>query len=322
MFSRMFESVTKKALELASSLADAAANAPFKLDKLEVSLRSAIRPYQLEREIEEARKRMAEQGKSHDGHESYSVDYLRSKDWSKIRTHAIRYVGGKCEFCGRLAKAVHHVRYPPKTDRGLESISWLVVVCEECHKKLHGGYGGSVAGRCVLCDRSKAVVKLDVIYKKFSKDTQPVCIRCKALALGLRDVARGWTNSGYLAWLEHWSATVDRFVWSLADTAEATALATKRSSHLIMEPRVPAVDAPVVRPYRPIDMTPDPELARLAEIRRAYMAMPTAKLRAIWDSRESSELGPDELRAVRFAIREKMGLPTDKETSAELDGHL
>lgn len=68
-------------------------------------------------------------------------------------------------------------------------------------------------------------------------------------------------------------------------------------------------------------MTPDPPLARLAELRSAYLAMQLTELRVIWDSRESSELGADELRAILFAIREKMGLPTNKETSAELDGH-
>lgn len=316
MFSRMLESFTKKASELVSDLADAVVSVPF---KLEVAVRSAIRPYQLEREIELARQRLATEGKTHHGHDSYNFGYLRSNDWTKIRRHATRYLGGKCEFCGNKAHAVHHVRYPPKDDRGLESISWLVVVCDECHKKLHGGSEGTLSGQCVLCGRAKAIAELDVAYKKFANETQPVCIPCKALASGLRDVARGWTYSGYLAWLEHWSLTADKPDWSSSDASVAAALVTKRESPSMDLVQASERTKPIVRPCEPIDMTPDPALLRLAELRRNYRAMPERELRAIWDSRESSDLEPEELKAVRAAIRENMGLPTDAETSEELD---
>jgi hypothetical protein len=105
----------------------------------------------------------------------------------------------------------------------------------------------------------------------------------------------------------------------LADVIVTTVLGTKRDSSTSDEARAPENSEPVFRPHKPIDMTPDPALVRFAELRRMYRAMPERELRAIWDSRESSDLDPGELKAVRAAIREKMGLSTDTETSEELD---
>ena len=62
--------------------------------------------------------------------------YLASDDWRKRRRKALSLSGNKCQICrNQITLQVHHKMY----DRlGNEDDNDLAVLCEECHKSVHG----------------------------------------------------------------------------------------------------------------------------------------------------------------------------------------
>ena len=62
--------------------------------------------------------------------------YLASDHWKALRKAAIERADSKCELCGSLFNEVHHIKYPNKLK--YDKLSNLLVVCNKCHKKLHG----------------------------------------------------------------------------------------------------------------------------------------------------------------------------------------
>lgn len=62
--------------------------------------------------------------------------YLESDEWVGLRERAYERAGGKCELCSQDAGAVHHVRYPK--DFRQDKLANVIVVCNLCHRKLHG----------------------------------------------------------------------------------------------------------------------------------------------------------------------------------------
>jgi len=63
--------------------------------------------------------------------------YLNSKQWKKLRQSARFRAGNQCEMCKEGgAEHVHHIRYPKRFKD--DHIDNLVVVCKNCHEKLHG----------------------------------------------------------------------------------------------------------------------------------------------------------------------------------------
>jgi predicted nucleic-acid-binding Zn-ribbon protein len=67
--------------------------------------------------------------------------YLRSEKWKEVRQRVFKRSGYKCEFCGRQAEEVHHVRYPKGFRRKIfkrENIRYLKAICRKCHERLHG----------------------------------------------------------------------------------------------------------------------------------------------------------------------------------------
>ena len=63
-------------------------------------------------------------------------EYLLSDEWKKLREKAYKRSNNLCELCGAPKKAVHHIEYPKHyTD---DKLSNLIVVCTNCHDKLHG----------------------------------------------------------------------------------------------------------------------------------------------------------------------------------------
>jgi 5-methylcytosine-specific restriction endonuclease McrA len=72
--------------------------------------------------------------KSH-GYKNY-FDYLRSPHWRETRFKVLKKSGFKCGRCGSRGKLnVHHLTY---LRFGRERISDLEVLCERCHRKVHG----------------------------------------------------------------------------------------------------------------------------------------------------------------------------------------
>lgn len=70
--------------------------------------------------------------------DAYSA-YLESKYWKAFRLKAIHKAEGRCERCGGIPDAlhVHHKHYH---SLGRESLGDVMVVCEVCHKIIHGVY--------------------------------------------------------------------------------------------------------------------------------------------------------------------------------------
>jgi hypothetical protein len=64
------------------------------------------------------------------------ADYLQSPVWDVLRKRAYQRANHKCELCAESAAHVHHVKYPKNFSS--DALDNLVVVCEGCHKKLHG----------------------------------------------------------------------------------------------------------------------------------------------------------------------------------------
>lgn len=62
--------------------------------------------------------------------------YMESEEWKALRAQAYDRAGGQCELCGGKAAAAHHIKYPK--DYREDAPQNLLVVCELCHRKLHG----------------------------------------------------------------------------------------------------------------------------------------------------------------------------------------
>lgn len=66
----------------------------------------------------------------------YRNSYLKSEEWSLLRTQALLKQGSTCQFCGRvdISNDVHHLKYKRLKD---VTLSDLRVLCRACHEKLH-----------------------------------------------------------------------------------------------------------------------------------------------------------------------------------------
>lgn len=62
--------------------------------------------------------------------------YLKSSEWSEVRSIALERTSGHCQFCGDFASEVHHVQYPKQF--GDEHPNTIVAVCKRCHDTAHG----------------------------------------------------------------------------------------------------------------------------------------------------------------------------------------
>ena len=62
-------------------------------------------------------------------------NYLKTKEWYKIRNLSLKYSEYKCCRCGDSENLqTHHLNY---NNLGNEEISDLITVCNSCHKKFH-----------------------------------------------------------------------------------------------------------------------------------------------------------------------------------------
>jgi len=64
--------------------------------------------------------------------------YLKSPEWEKLKKRAMERARGQCEFCGDVAYAIHHVRYPKVLTFDFDCLDNLVAVCRRCHELSHG----------------------------------------------------------------------------------------------------------------------------------------------------------------------------------------
>jgi len=62
-------------------------------------------------------------------------EYIKSDTWKRTCKAKLKSVGYKCEMCGSAMNLnVHHITYK---NLGHEELDDLLVVCKNCHKKLH-----------------------------------------------------------------------------------------------------------------------------------------------------------------------------------------
>jgi 5-methylcytosine-specific restriction endonuclease McrA len=65
-------------------------------------------------------------------------DYLRTPEWRSRRKWKLQQAGYRCQAtaCGsRTRLQVHHLTY---ARRGEEALSDLMVLCDDCHRQVHG----------------------------------------------------------------------------------------------------------------------------------------------------------------------------------------
>lgn len=130
--------------------------------------------------------------------------YLKSKQWLNIRSHAISAMQCKCEFCNSKPVEVHHIFYPKLIDYGYEGIGSLIVVCRRCHQTLHGKFTKPIEKECPLCLTNIGSEYLIVKIKKYELDFQHICKDCHQIAIGKRYKSKNMTFIQYLKFVKEW----------------------------------------------------------------------------------------------------------------------
>lgn len=66
-------------------------------------------------------------------------EQLKDARWKAFRWFVFKVRGEKCEVCGSNDKLqVHHIKYNPNCKAWEYSCKEVIVVCRDCHKKIHG----------------------------------------------------------------------------------------------------------------------------------------------------------------------------------------
>ena len=87
------------------------------------------------------------------------AEYLVSEHWKKLRAAKIAESGRICFYCKSTYHIqVHHMRYRSSwEDAELED---LVVVCEDCHRKIHAGKIKTTPSKKKKAKKRKTVAKI------------------------------------------------------------------------------------------------------------------------------------------------------------------
>ena len=64
-------------------------------------------------------------------------EYLETEHWKHFRNEALKWAGHKCQLCNKedTTLVIHHKTYE---NRGRETFNDVIVLCEDCHKLVHG----------------------------------------------------------------------------------------------------------------------------------------------------------------------------------------
>lgn len=75
-------------------------------------------------------------------------NFYKSDVWHKVREEVILRAKGRCEICGKPGTEVHHkihLTLDNLDDPGIAlNPDNLLLLCKECHNKMHGRFGGRV----------------------------------------------------------------------------------------------------------------------------------------------------------------------------------
>lgn len=64
------------------------------------------------------------------------VDYLNTEHWKHFREQVFIFYNRECQVCkSKAGLNVHHKTYE---NRGRETFNDIILLCNECHKKIHG----------------------------------------------------------------------------------------------------------------------------------------------------------------------------------------
>lgn len=69
-------------------------------------------------------------------------DYLKTRQWKRIRRQILKRDNWICQSCGAKATEVHHLSYEPPVLRG-ERLEELMSVCRDCHEAVSYDVTGS-----------------------------------------------------------------------------------------------------------------------------------------------------------------------------------
>lgn len=64
------------------------------------------------------------------------VDYLKTEHWIHFKNEALKWAGLQCQLCGN-DDALLHVHHKKYNNRGRETFSDVIVLCDKCHEKFH-----------------------------------------------------------------------------------------------------------------------------------------------------------------------------------------
>lgn len=91
------------------------------------------------------------------------VQFYNSRAWKQTQAAFMASKNYICERCGSPAKIVHHKEYitPSNIHDPKITLSWdnLEALCQICHNKEHGKYGGAVTMPGLMFDSSGNLVK-------------------------------------------------------------------------------------------------------------------------------------------------------------------
>ncbi|RPJ79215.1 MAG: HNH endonuclease [Alphaproteobacteria bacterium] len=88
-------------------------------------------------------------------------EYMDSNEWKSLRKLAYQRAKHKCELCLEKASSVHHVKYPKIYKE--DCLDNLVVVCDKCHKLLHGIRGLQIHEKIKFCIQNGYLVEQSVL---------------------------------------------------------------------------------------------------------------------------------------------------------------
>ena len=87
------------------------------------------------------RKKVAQMEVLNHAKEEYTAykDQLEDPNWKAFRSFIFKVRGTKCEICGSKKNLqIHHPRYQENCKAWEYTCKDVIVVCDDCHKKIHG----------------------------------------------------------------------------------------------------------------------------------------------------------------------------------------
>lgn len=114
-----------------------------------------------------------------EGKHFYRFTYLKSEEWKTARMMALAKVGARCQICGKedWHNDAHHRKYPDDIwDTGPHH---LIVLCRECHNRVHKTFGESASkGKW---HRKRIAITHQLLREELERNPAPLhCVICES----------------------------------------------------------------------------------------------------------------------------------------------